>query len=86
MGTTTFNASGVHTGYNYYEYFSYDIGIYHYNSSQQSVSGTYTIDANGRGMITVGSSPLAFWMISPDEIVVMTPRAPSTVCPGWSCT
>ena len=82
VGTTTFNASGVHTGYNYYDYFSYDIGIYYYNSSQQSVSGTYTIDANGRGVITVGSWPLVFWMVSPDEIVVINTASTLDSLPG----
>ena len=82
VGTTTFDGIGAFTGWQWYSFFTYDTGLYYYTSSSQSLSGTYTIDANGRGMMTIGSWPLVFWMVSPDEIVAVNTASILDSLPG----
>ena len=90
-GTTTFNGTGALTGYQDYSYFIYEsdwfLGYSRYSLvfSSQSLSGTYTIESNGRGVISLvgyDGLPLVFWMVSPDEIITLDTAGVSDSLPG----
>lgn len=76
-GVTTFDGMGAFSGSQDYTYFNSDGSSYYYNvGASQQLSGTYAVAENGRGELSVFGYPMAFWVVSPDEIVAVDTTSP----------
>jgi hypothetical protein len=70
-GITTFDGSGAFSGEQDYSFFTTDGYSYDFHGSSQSFSGSYTMESNGRGTVTIGGWPLVVWAVSPDDMVAV---------------
>jgi hypothetical protein len=80
-GITTFDGSGTFSGEQDYSFFSTDGFYYDFHSSSQSISGSYTMDSNGRGTITIGGWPLVVWAVSADDLLAVNTASSSDSLP-----
>jgi len=67
-GIVTFDGVSANTFEQDYTFF-YSDGTYVQQS--QAVGASYTLDTNGRGVISVNGLVLPFWLVSADEVIVI---------------